>query len=167
MKQNNVIFHQNNLLIKNKNSNDKLDNNKALINRILTSIVLVSFIVLFLFIGASSLNLFGFNNFNIHEQLGFGWAYLFIGMFVLIAIIHENFNVMYKNKKQLWYFSIYIISAIVLSYGPVFLFYFDYIPSTHRLIRVLELFPTEFDECWMAAKILENEEKVWIHIHNK
>ncbi|MBO6021722.1 hypothetical protein J6P68_02685 [bacterium] len=72
MKQNNVFFHQNNLLIKNKNSNDKQDNNKALINRILTSIVLVSFIVLFLFIGASSLNLFGFNNFNIHEQLGFG-----------------------------------------------------------------------------------------------
>ena len=137
MKRNNVIFHQNNLFIKNKNSNDKQDNNKALINRILTSIVLVSFIVLFLFIGASSLNLFGFNNFNIHEQLGFGWAYLFIGMFVLIAIIHENFNVMYKNKKQLWYFSIYIISAIVLSYGPVFLFYFDYMNYYHLAFHIL------------------------------
>ena len=39
------------------------------------------------------------------------------------------------------------------------LFYFDYIPCTHRLIRVLELFPTEFDECWMAAKVLEREEE--------
>ena len=38
------------------------------------------------------------------------------------------------------------------------LFYFDYIPSTHRLIRTLELFPSEFDECWLAATILENEE---------
>lgn len=38
------------------------------------------------------------------------------------------------------------------------LFYFDYIPSTHRLIRVLGLFPVEFDECWLAAKVLDNEE---------
>ncbi len=38
------------------------------------------------------------------------------------------------------------------------LFYFDYIPCTHRLIRVLKLFPTEFDECWLAAKVLECEE---------
>lgn len=37
------------------------------------------------------------------------------------------------------------------------LFYFDYIPSSHRLIRTLELFPSEFDECWLAVKILENE----------
>ena len=39
------------------------------------------------------------------------------------------------------------------------LFYFDYIPSTHRLIRTLELFPSEFDECWLAATILEHEEE--------
>lgn len=38
------------------------------------------------------------------------------------------------------------------------LLYCDYIPSTHRLIRTLELFPSEFDECWLAAKVLENED---------
>ena len=39
------------------------------------------------------------------------------------------------------------------------LFFFDYIPSTHYMIRQLELFPTEFDECWLAGKVLIEEEK--------
>ena len=34
------------------------------------------------------------------------------------------------------------------------LFYFDYIPSTHYMIRQLDLFPNEFDECWLAGKVL-------------
>ena len=33
------------------------------------------------------------------------------------------------------------------------LFYFDYMPSTHYMIRQLELFPNEFDECWLAGRI--------------
>lgn len=40
------------------------------------------------------------------------------------------------------------------------LFYFDYMPSTHYMIRQLDLFPTEFDECWLAGKVfneVENE----------
>lgn len=38
------------------------------------------------------------------------------------------------------------------------LFYFDYIPCTHYMIRQLELFPNEFDECWLAGKVLIEEE---------
>ena len=137
MSQNNLCFDQNNILLKKQNTNEKPDNNKALVNRILTSIVLISFVILFLFIGASSLNLFGFNNFNIHEQLGFGWTYLFIGIIVLIAVLLENFHVLYKNKKQIWYFIVYIISAIILGYGPVFLFYFDYMNYYHLNLSIL------------------------------
>ncbi|MBR4486307.1 hypothetical protein IKS57_02960, partial [bacterium] len=65
MSQNSLCFDQRDVLLRKQNINEKPDNNKVLINRILTSIVLVSFVILFLFIGASSLNLFGFNNFNI------------------------------------------------------------------------------------------------------
>lgn len=38
------------------------------------------------------------------------------------------------------------------------LFYFDYMPSTHYMIRQLDLFPNEFDECWLSGRML-NEEK--------
>lgn len=38
------------------------------------------------------------------------------------------------------------------------LFYFDYIPCTHYMIRQLDLFPNEFDECWLAGKVLVEEE---------
>lgn len=38
------------------------------------------------------------------------------------------------------------------------LFFFDYIPCTHYMIRQLELFPTEFDECWLAGRVLIEEE---------
>lgn len=34
------------------------------------------------------------------------------------------------------------------------LLYFDYMPSTHYMIRQLELFPKEFDECWHVGKEL-------------
>ncbi len=37
------------------------------------------------------------------------------------------------------------------------LFYLDYIPSTHYMIRQLELFPNEFDECWLAGKLLDED----------
>lgn len=37
------------------------------------------------------------------------------------------------------------------------LFYFDYIPSTHYMIRQLDLFPNEFDECWLAGKVMLEE----------
>lgn len=39
------------------------------------------------------------------------------------------------------------------------LFYFDYIPSTHYMIRQLELFPNELDECWLAGRVFIEEEK--------
>ena len=38
-----------------------------------------------------------------------------------------------------------------------FLFYFDNIPSTHKMIRQLELFPTEFDECWLAGIVMAED----------
>lgn len=37
--------------------------------------------------------------------------------------------------------------------------YFDYIPSTHYMIRQLELFPNELDECWLAGRVFIEEEK--------
>lgn len=37
------------------------------------------------------------------------------------------------------------------------LFYFDYIPCTHYMIRQLELFPNEFDECWLAGRVFNEE----------
>ena len=40
-----------------------------------------------------------------------------------------------------------------------FLFYFDYMPSTHYMIRQLDLFPNEFDECWLAGRVSSEEEK--------
>lgn len=39
------------------------------------------------------------------------------------------------------------------------LFYFDYIPSTHYMIRQLELFPNELDECWLAGRVFDEEQK--------
>ncbi len=38
------------------------------------------------------------------------------------------------------------------------LLFFDYIPCTHYMIRQLELFPNEFDECWLAGKVLIEED---------
>ena len=38
--------------------------------------------------------------------------------------------------------------------------YFDYIPSTHYMIRQLELFPNELDECWLAGRVFIEEEKM-------
>ena len=40
-----------------------------------------------------------------------------------------------------------------------FLFYFYYMPSTHYMIRQLDLFPNEFDECWLAGRVSSEEEK--------
>ena len=40
-----------------------------------------------------------------------------------------------------------------------FLFYFDYMPCTHYMIRQLDLFPNEFDECWLAGRVSSEEEK--------
>lgn len=37
------------------------------------------------------------------------------------------------------------------------MFYFDYIPSTHKMIRQLDIFPTELDECWLAGRVLSEE----------
>lgn len=37
------------------------------------------------------------------------------------------------------------------------LFYFDYIPSTHYMIRQLELFPNELDECWLAGRVFNED----------
>lgn len=44
----------------------------------------------------------------------------------------------------------FISSTIVL---------FCYIPSTHYMIRQLELFPNELDECWLAGRVFIEEEK--------
>lgn len=33
------------------------------------------------------------------------------------------------------------------------------IPSTHYMIRQLELFPNELDECWLAGRVFIEEEK--------
>lgn len=32
-------------------------------------------------------------------------------------------------------------------------------PSTHYMIRQLELFPNELDECWLAGRVFIEEEK--------
>ena len=37
------------------------------------------------------------------------------------------------------------------------LFFFDYNIGTHYMIRKLELFPSEFDECWLAGKMMIEE----------
>lgn len=37
------------------------------------------------------------------------------------------------------------------------LFFFDYNIGTHYMIRKLELFPNEFDECWLAGKMMIEE----------
>ena len=37
------------------------------------------------------------------------------------------------------------------------LFFFDYNISTHYMLRKLELFPNEFDECWLAGKMMIEE----------
>lgn len=37
------------------------------------------------------------------------------------------------------------------------LFFFDYNIGTHYMIRKLELFPCEFDECWLAGKMTIEE----------
>ena len=47
----------------------------------------------------------------------------------------------------------------LVSGGLALLFYFDYIPSTHYMIRQLELFPNELDECWLAGRVFIEEEK--------
>lgn len=38
------------------------------------------------------------------------------------------------------------------------LFFFDYNIGTHYMIRKLELFPNEFDECWLAGKLMIEEQ---------
>lgn len=46
-----------------------------------------------------------------------------------------------------------------MEFNLALLFYFDYIPSTHYMIRQLELFPNELDECWLAGRVFIEEEK--------
>lgn len=64
-----------------------------------------------------------------------------------IGISRQTYGA-YENGDRLMPWSIYL----------TLLFYFDYIPATHRFIRILELFPTEFDECWLTAKMSEQGE---------
>lgn len=51
------------------------------------------------------------------------------------------------------------IRSIPWSLYLALLFYFDYMPSTHYMIRQLDLFPNEFDECWLAGRVFNEEEK--------
>lgn len=51
------------------------------------------------------------------------------------------------------------IRSIPWSLYLALFFYFDYMPRTHYMIRQLELFPNEFDKCWLAGRVLNEEQK--------
>jgi len=65
-----------------------------------------------------------------------------------IGISRQTYNA-YENR----------VRPIPWSLFLAFLFYFDYVPSTHYMIRQLELFPNEFDECWLAGRVFNGEQK--------
>jgi len=52
-----------------------------------------------------------------------------------------------RSKAMQW--SIYM--ALML--------YFDYIPSTHYMLRDLDVFPNELDECWLSGKTTQAESR--------
>ena len=65
-----------------------------------------------------------------------------------VGISRQTYSA-YENRTRPIPWSLYL----------ALLFYFDYIPSTHYMIRQLELFPNELDECWLAGRVFI-EEKV-------
>lgn len=60
-----------------------------------------------------------------------------------VGISRQTYSA-YENRTRPIPWSLYL----------ALLFYFDYIPSTHYMIRQLELFPNELDECWLAGRVL-------------
>lgn len=140
MTQNKQNFSYKSLWLKNKKDVDaqqKINDKRELRNRIITSVVLLCFVVLFLFFGISSINLYGFNTFNRTEQIGFGVTYLFLGIFVLAIALFEYFKLFYKYSDQYWIFIFYFLVAALLSYGPTFLYYFDYLGFYHLTFKVI------------------------------
>ena len=65
-----------------------------------------------------------------------------------VGISRQTYSA-YENRTRPIPWSLYL----------ALLFYFDYIPSTHYMIRQLELFPNELDECWLAGRVFIEEEK--------
>lgn len=59
-----------------------------------------------------------------------------------VGISRQTYSA-YENRTRPIPWSLYL----------ALLFYFDYIPSTHYMIRQLELFPNELDECWLAGRV--------------
>lgn len=65
-----------------------------------------------------------------------------------VGISRQTYSA-YENRTRPIPWSLYL----------ALLFYFDYIPSTHYMIRQLELFPNELDECWLAGRVFIEEEQ--------
>ncbi len=63
-----------------------------------------------------------------------------------VGISRQTYSA-YETRNRLIPWSLYL----------ALLFYFDYMPSTHYMIRQLELFPNEFDECWLAGRMFNEE----------
>ncbi len=122
---------------KKDHTNSKSASSKELIKRLITASGLILFVILFLFFGASSINLFGFNSFKMHVQLGFGCAYLFLGILVFTIALWELFKVHYKHKNLNWWFILYFLVGINLAFGPTFLYYFNYMHFYHLTMNQL------------------------------
>ena len=63
-----------------------------------------------------------------------------------IGVSRQTYSA-YENQSRALPWSVFL----------ALLFFFDYNISTHYMIRKLELFPNEFDECWLAGKMMIEE----------
>ena len=108
-----------------------------LVKRIVTATLLVGFLCLFFFFGASSINIFGFNYFNGYVQRGFGWTFITIGMILMGAVLFELYRLFYKNWKRIWAFGIWFAVAICVAYAPTFIYYCNYMHYCHMALNTI------------------------------